>query len=386
MLTHEKLVQLYRDCQSEKVLSIYLDGEANDPAQRKVWRRRLEQHIADAGRHLENASSEERAGFHGALGLLRGELEWFDAFLPGKGWVGFATSERVLYAETVSAPMPDLVRWEQGIRVAPYVRGLKQIRSVVVVLADRRRARVFEYRDGVVSELPGVLADTDVGDLTDIGVGKRGATHSGVRGQTGTDAAQRYLDAGSERMLKRLMENLEERVGEDGFLVVGGTPETVSALGQHASAGMAKRLLERPSLHVDMSAAEVRTAAEVCASALTQRGQEGLVTEVLDLARSGGRGCLGIEATERALKEGRVDTLLLTRSFIREVPDFADHCVGAAFDQHADVEELSGSPAERWDHDAGGIGARLRFVLPEQVSESRQYGWGRHRAGAAEEV
>lgn len=385
MLTREALIQLYRDHQSEMVLSIYIDGEANDPAQRNVWRRRLEQQLGEAERELAKAPADERSGFQEGAERLRGELGRFDAFIPSRGWVGFATADGVIYAEAVAAPMPDLVRWERGLRVAPYIRGLKQTRPVIVVLVDRRRARVFEYRQGAVSELPGVLADTDVGDLTDLGVGKRGGTHSGVRGQTGTDAAQRYLHAGFDRMLKALMTQLDERVGPEGFLVVGGTPESVTALAQLAPPHLADRLLERPSLHVDMSAADVREAAEACASELTQRGQENLVSEVLDQARSGGRGCLGIEATERALREGRVDTLLLTRSFIRERPDFADHCVGAAFDQQADLEELSGTAAEALDQHGGGVGARLRFVLPgnddAQVPE-----WGRRREGAAEEL
>ncbi len=383
MLTHEKLVRLYRDNQSTQVLSVYLDGQATDPAQRSVWRRRLDQEISEAERGLEALSPEDRAGFGGAVELLRGELDDFDAFLPGKGWVGFATPDRVLYAEPVAATVPDLVRWERGLRVAPYVRGLKQARTVLVVLTDRRRARIFEYRDGVVSELPGVVADTDVGDLTDVGVGKRGATHSGVRGQTGSDAAQRFLDAGSERMIKSLMDDLEGRLAGDGFLILGGTPETISAMAQHASSYRASRLLEQPSLHLDMTSAQVREAARAGASTLTRRIQGALVEEVVDQARSGGRGCLGREASERALMEGRVDTLLLTRDFILGQPDFADHCVGAAFDQQADVQELSGEPAETLDREAGGIGARLRFVLKQQPEEGRANG-GRSRARAGE--
>jgi hypothetical protein len=383
MLTHEELVRLYRDNQSTQVLSVYLDAQATDPAQRSVWRKRLDQELSEAERGLEQLPPEDREGFGGAVGLLRGELKGFDAFLPGKGWVGFATPDRVLYAETVAVPMPDLVRWERGLRVAPYVRGLKQARTVVVVLIDRRRARLFEYRDGVVSELPGVVADTDVGDLTDVGVGKRGATHSGVRGQTGSDAAQRFLDAGSERMIKGLMETLETRLAGDGFLVLGGTPETISAMTQHASSYRTGRLLEQPSLHLDMSAAQVRDAAEAAASTLTRRLQGELVEDVVDQAHARGRGCLGREASEKALLEGRVDTLLLTRRFILGQPDFADHCVGAALDQQADVQELSGEPADTLDREGGGIGARLRFVLKEQQSDVRPYE-GRSRSPVGE--
>lgn len=376
MLTHDALVRLYRENQPQQVLSIYLDAVATDPAQRSAWRTRLDQHVALAEKQPGDNPAEGMEGFSEALGLLRRELEAFDAFLPGKGWVGFATADRVLYAEAVSVPMPDLVCWERGIRVAPYVRGLKQGRPVVVALADRRRARVFEYRGGVASELEGALADTDVGDLTDVGVGKRSGTHSGVRGQTGSDAAQRFLDNEADRLVKQLARRLEAQMSSDGFLVLGGAPQTVSDLKQSLSAGLSRRVLEQPSLHLDMTVAQVRAAAEASASSLTQSNQTPMVAEVLDLARAGGRGCLGRVQTERALREGSVDTLLLTRTFIRQEPDFADHCVGAAFDQDAGVEELSGEPAQRMDQECGGIGARLRFVTQDPPSDSRTEGAG----------
>ena len=65
----------------------------------------------------------------------------------------------------------------------------------------------------------------------------------------------------------------------------------------------------------------------------TRWSENDLVGQVLDLAHSGGRGCLGAEATEKALRESRVDTLLLSRSYISENPDHADRCVGTAFNQ-----------------------------------------------------
>jgi hypothetical protein len=366
MMTHDKLVEFYRKLRDDKVLSIYLDAQASDPAQRNVWRRRLDQQVDRVEKRLGEVAADEKAAFHDALALLRKELGRFDGFVTGKGWVGFATPAEVLYSESVPVPMPDLVAWEHGLRVAPYVRGLKQGRAVVIVLADRRHARVFEYRRGEVSELPGVLADKDVGDLSDMGVAKRGATHTGVRGQTGTDAAQRFLAAGSERMLKGLAENLVEHVNGHGLLILGGPQETVAAILQMIPPWMAERTLEYPSLHVDMTLAEVKDAAEECASVLTNQLQEGMVTQVLDMAHSGGRGCLGAEATERALLEGRVDTLLLSRTYIRENPDHADHCVGTAFNQGANVEELSGAAADKLNAEGAGIGARLRFVLKEE--------------------
>lgn len=363
MLTRAELVELYGELRDRKVLSVYLDGEGHDPAERKVWRKELEHRISEARERLEEEAPDEIEEFERALGHLTSELDAFEAFVPGRGWVGFATPEGVRYVETVPVPMPFLVRWEDGIRVAPYVRGLKQSRVVVLALADSQRARIFAYRDGELEEREDLRADTFLGDLSDVNISKRASKSSGVRGKTGTDAAQRLLEVGSRRMRAHLVERLTEIAGDEGFVVVGGTPEAVSSVAGGLPGSLEARILERPSLHLEMSEAEVREAAEAAASTLSRQHQSQLLGEVVDLARSDGKGCLGREETEKALLERRVDTLLIARSFREQNPDFADHCVGAAFEQQAEVEELSAEEAQRLQVEGEGIGARLRFTI-----------------------
>lgn len=373
MLTREKLNELYRELREEMVLSIYLDGEGNDPADRKVWRRKLEHEIDAVRARVEEEPAEERERFQEALSRLMERIDDFEAFVPGKGWVGFATPDQVWYTETVPVPMPTLVRWERGIRVAPYVRGLKQARPVAVVLLDSRRARIFRYQDGELEEPEDFRADTYLGDLSDMNISKRASTHSGTRGKTGTDAAQRFLEVGSERMLKKIVGVLSEMVGDGGLLVIGGTPEMVSKAAQSVPKKMSGRVSERPSMHVEMSLAEVRDAVEEAATELSRSLQGDLVDEVVDAALSNGRGCLGPEETERALRESRVDTLLLGRGFIEVRPDFADRCVGTAFEQHADVEEVAGDAEDVLAEKGGGIGARLRYrIRPGDQEEAEE--------------
>lgn len=364
MLTRERLVELYRELQTQKVLSVYLDAEAHDPAKRSIWRKRFEHEVARARDSLNGGSGDDIDQFDDALDQVKGALASFDAFLPDRGWVGFATPGRIWNAESVPASMPDLVRWERGIRVAPYVRALKQDRDVITVLVDSRRSRLFRYRAGQLEEAADLRADTFLGDLSDMGVSKGAATHTGVRGSTATDAAQRYLEVGSERMMKQVVERAVAMAGERGFLVVGGSAEAQASLVSLLPKTVRSRVLEVDSLHLEMSAPEVKAAAEAAGSVLTRRLQDELLTEVVNLARSGGRGCLGPEETVRALQERRVDTLLLSRTLIRGNPDLADQCVGTAFEQQADVEELSDHGAERLDSEGEGIAARLRYALP----------------------
>lgn len=363
MLTRAELVELYRELQDETVLSVYLDADQHDPAQRTMWRRRLEGLLSECKRQI---GDDGRGTFEEAWARLDEKLRDHDAFLPGKGWVGFATADRLWYAEEVPVPMPDLVRWEPGIRVAPYVRGLKQERSVVVVLADSQRARVFEYRDGAVDEFSDLRADTFLGDLSDVGQRKRSAHRTGLRGETATDQAQRILEVSTERMIKELLQLLAERVGDEGFLVLGGTPETVKRMAEAVPRSLVSRTVERPSLHVEMSPPQVREAVEAAASELTERRQTELLEEVVDQARAGGRACLGREETEKALQEMRVDTLLLSRRFIADQPDLADRCVGTAFAQGAEVEELGEAVGAHLDEEGEGIAARLRFTVRKE--------------------
>lgn len=374
MLNRDKLNDLYRKLRHEKVLSLYLDGRAKDFSERNVWRRRMDQQLQEARTQAEVDGNDGTQAFDKARERLIKSVDAPDDYLPDQGWVGFATAEEVWYAEAVRAPMPDLARWEDGIRVAPYVRALKQDRSVVVVLVDRKRARVFLYRNGRIEEPENLLADLHVGDLTDINIAKRPTNVTGVRGKTGTDAARDTQQEQTERFIRTLMERVGGLVGRDGFLVLGGTPETVAALRHHAPDSLEDRTLVDSSMHLDLSKSQVRDAAEKAASQLTQRKQETLLDEVIEQTNAGGRGALGSEVVEKALREGRVDTLLLSRAFIGENPDYADHLVGAAFEQQGEVEELSMEGGERLDLEGHGVGARLRYRIAEPEATTERGG------------
>lgn len=361
MLNREQLVDLYRTHRDQNVLSVYVDGQGHDPAERRAWAIVLEQGFSKERARLEAEAPGEVEAFDRARAKVEAQLARYGAFLPARGWAAFATAEELAYAEELPVPMPHLVRWERGLRAAPYVRALKQDRMVAVALVDSRKARVFSYRNGVLTERADLVADADLGDLSDVNQSKRAATATGTRGETATDAAQRALEVSAARMRSRLAGQVEELAGPGGFVVLGGTPEAESALAQELN-HLGDRVIVRGALHLGMTEAEVRDVVEAAASELTDAQQGELLGTVFDLARSGGKGALGIVACEDALRGGRVDTLLITRAFREAHPDRADHCVGTAFEQGAQVEELSGAHARRLNDEAEGLAARLRYI------------------------
>jgi len=361
MLTRDQLAELYHGLLQKKVLTVYVDGVGKDPAQRRVWRRRLEQELEREEHRLQRTDPQQLDDFKAAEARVLKELNGYQASLPAKSWVAFATADALPYAENLPVQVQTLARWEMGPRVAPYIRGLKQLRPMAIALVDSRRGRIFLYKEGQVQEVEDLRADTFLGDLLDPAAPQRTGRYSGSRGETATDAAQRYLEEGTARMLRRVREVCMDLAKPDGFLLIGGDQEALAALRSLLPKGMDTRVLENASLYVEMPIPEVKAAAAEGASALSKLRQITLLNQITEQAYSGGNGSLGAEETVRALREGRVDILALSRGFVEANPDLADQCVAEAFEQGAEVRVFSGDPAERLDQEGGGVGARLRY-------------------------
>lgn len=359
MLAPNQLVDLYRSHRSDNVLSVYLDTDQHDFAERGKWRIALKNRLSE-----ERAKASDPTAFDEAYAQL---AEWLEpdgnGFLTGRGWVGFATPERCIYAEALPVPMPDLVRWEPGLRVAPYARALKQARPVVSVLIDSRHAAVRRYEMGALSDGEKLHADTYIGDLTDVNISKRAHGHSGVRGKTGTDAAQRLLEVERDRLVARVAEEVTAEAGLHGIVVVGGAERAADALRKELDGLGENRLRVESSLNFDMSDAELRDAVERIASEMSARDQQRILERAIDDARSEGDACLGEEETERALIEKRVGTLLVSDRMRQERPDRTDHLEGAAFEQGASVVEMSREAGALLDREAEGVGALLRYRI-----------------------
>jgi len=362
MLNHEEVLRLHHDLAEQRVLSVYLNAEESDPAERRAWRIRLNGMLKELQAGLTGAPPEEREAARSAVELLERELGRFPGLLPERGWVGVATAERIWYAGASPAPMPDLVRWEEGVHVAPCVRALKQSRPVTVVVADQRHARRLGYLHGEMKEERVLWADSVIADSASAGSSARAATHSGMRGEPRADAARRIGEVATQRMLREVLDALSGPMEGGHLLVLAGNAETTAALLQALPERVRERTIDVPGVPVDASPARLKEAVEAAASILSIRLQRALVDEVIDVTRSAGRACLGLERTERALRQGAVDTLVLSRAFARSEPDLAERLVDLTLDHRAAVEEIADAAADELDRE-GGIGARLRYAV-----------------------
>ncbi len=355
MLTRGALADLVRSHQDDWVLSVYIGKDGSDPGTRGAWRLRLEAALEAVAGELDPANAEGAASFRGARERIDAAVAGFGRVLPHEGWAAFATDTELVHFEGLPFAPTDLVRWNEGIYTAPYVRALKGRRPVILVLMDGWHARLFRYLEGALSPVLELGADRSAIDASDVGMSKRPATTTGVRGLTRTDYAQRMLDEESKRLRKQSVEAIVDMAGDGGGVVIGGTAKAVAA----AKADLEQKLdvVEVSELSFASTEAQIAEAAATAASELTRARQDRL----LRICAESNRGSVGWEPTYKALESGAVDTLLVARPLIESSPDEAERIVRMALAQGAEIEELGDDVGTRLWTDADGVAARLRF-------------------------
>ena len=360
MLTYAQLMTFYRSLRDKRVLSVYIGDSVANPAEQRAWRVSLDGALKDLRTWLSDASHEEREAFERDVRLLDGELAAFTGSTGTPGWVAFIASNKVVAAHPLPVPVPTIAVWSTGPCLAPYMRALKQTRPVIVALADARKAELYRYRLGKLNHIETVRAHHVVEPPAHMGASPRQGFHAGTRGTTGHDAAQRSLLEGRDRMLAETSRRIGELVGDDGWILIGGTRRVVTRLTRNLAPIAPRRVLELATLDIHSTEAQIAEASAAGASALRDAFDDERLTEIAERAGANGLGVLGPAETRMALEQSSVRELYVTRHYLEEHAAEAEDAVRSALDQDATVEEVSGNVAERLDRD-GGMAAGLRF-------------------------
>ncbi|MGQ0640902.1 MAG: baeRF10 domain-containing protein [Gemmatimonadaceae bacterium] len=362
MLTYQELVALAQSLRDQRVLSVYLDGSVADPKDKHVWRLELDHQLKSIRQNIHGTSHSERELFEDCVRHLDKLLADFHGALGAPGWAGFITGDSAPCAELLPVPMPTLASWRKGVRIAPYVRALKQNRPVIVLVADTRDATMYKYVHGTLEHIADAHARVVTDEPTHMSNAPRPGFHPGVRGTPGKDESQREVVVASKRMIADVAERAVKAAGNDGWILAGGIPEVAS----HVVGAIAERASDRvrqlASLDIHASEAQIATAAQKGASALRDDFDAQRIAAMIDREQATGLAAFGHAAAERALQQKRVRELYITHRFLEEHTRHAEDAVRDALDQGATVEEVERGAAERLDKH-GGIAARLRYRL-----------------------
>jgi hypothetical protein len=362
MMNFPQLVALAHSLREARVLTVYLDGTATDPAQQRSWRVQLDQSLDNLRTWLSGSDKSEREAFEQCVRVLEKELEAFKENVPMPGWAAFIAADRVHEAALLPVVMPTQAVWSTGPSVAPYMRALKEVRPVVLVHADSTKADVHRYYLGKLEHVTTLRAYHAVMKPSHMGDAPRVGFHGGTRGDTGHDEAQRSLLAGTKRMLSDAAERALRIAGADGWMVTGGIPQVSRHLAAMLAPHAPGRVLRNDSLDIHASRADIAVAARIAASTLRNAMDSARVAEIFESSNATGLGALGPAAITETLDQRRVRELYLTHHYLENHAAEAEAAVRSAIDQGALVEEVSGAAAEQLDAH-GGIAARLRYRL-----------------------
>lgn len=368
MLTYPDLMRLERALRGRTVLSVYVNGEATDPAERSRWRIDLRHSFDDIESWLQESPHAEREAFAECRSMALEALEQFPGGVGAPGWAGFVTVDGVHLTSRVPAPVPTMAAWSTGPCLSPYLRAIKEARPVVVAVVDARTARLFRYAERQVELVESLRAHVTVEPPAHMGRPSRTDFHTGTRGSTGTDEVQRELLAATNQMLTEAARRIAVLAGADGWIMIGGIVTVAKAALEQLTPQLRERAILATSLDVHATPAEVAARAREAASGLRNAYDLQRVDQAITAShRDGGHGVLGVVDTLRALEESRVEELYVTLTYILNHAADAEAAIRLAFTHGALVEHVSGEAAERLDR-TGGIGGRLRYALPSAAS------------------
>jgi hypothetical protein len=342
------------------VLSVYIDGSAADPAEQRSWRIQLD-HSLDKIRHsLDRTLPGEEDRLEKCLGLLSSALAGLDPSIGAPGWAAFVTSDRMHESAALSSGTPTLAKWRTGAYLAPYFRALKDNRQAVVIVADATEATIYVNRAGMLERKDKIHAHHPVDPPQHMGTPPLPGFHTGTRGPTGHDMAQRALLKGRDRMLADTAARVAELADGDPWIVLGGIKKVTSQLEGELASIAPHRVITVASLDVHASESAIVVAARAGAAELRDAADAKRISEIAGAAAAHGLGAVGAAATKYALEQACVRDLYVTDRYLGRYERDAEDAVRAALDQDAVVEEVSGKAAELLDAE-GGIAAGLRF-------------------------
>jgi hypothetical protein len=365
MLTREHLVSLHRSLQGERLLSIYLDRSNDDPATRMAWRLELDRALKELRVRLSASSRAERGDVEQCISLLdRALAENTESRTPG--WVAFITPRRVVESHDLHVAVPTLAVWDSGLCLGPYIRALKELRPVIIAVADARKVVLHRYSLGALEHVATLRAQRTVGPHDHMSAPAPTGFHPGTRGRTGRDMAQHALNSGRDRMLTDAAGRITELAGAESWILLGGIARVAAQLAKRLP--HSERRVLRATLDVHATAAEIAAAARGAASRLRNDSDAQGLIDIDEAGRTAGMGVLGPDAVRAALELASVSELYFTHQYLLSRPADAEELIRGAVAQNASIEDVTGDPAVFLDA-RGGVAARLRWRAPQTGAE-----------------
>ncbi len=283
------------------VLSLYLDTDLNRQPkdQCKLFLRERLREVADKGLHKDAQK---------VIQFFDYEYNW-----QGRAAAVFSCQERGFWrAYSLAVPTRNLVFVAETPYVKPLTDLLDEYGQYGVVLVDQEGARLFAVQLGEIQEASGIYGQ----------VVKR---HK--QGGWSQKAYQKRVDMQVLHNVKMTVEATTEFCKGQGCkaLILAGTGGTVAQFRDLLPKKLQKLVVGTISADMNTSSDAVLERSMAVWLAAKHKEEDALVEQAITAATKGGAGVIGLADTMYAIRQGRVQTLLLEQGY--ETPGaLCDHC------------------------------------------------------------
>jgi hypothetical protein len=355
------LTQLQRSLSEHLVLSVYFTARSDNPSQRNNWRAKLKSELRKLDKSMTAVSATERHAFDAA----RMAFDALDipALSQADGVACFVTADGVQRVERLPFRVDTIVAWGKGVALAPFVRALKAGHPVVVAVADGQSARLYLFRGNRLDALGDLQVEPHLRQPTHMSTRVSPKFHPGTHGVAGQDESQREWAAATERLSRRLADQIAHHAGDTAWVILGGRADVLHQVQAALPKAVRERTGESPDITVQSPHHELENAAREGASALRNAADARALQHLADGGDERHGAALGENAARRALDSAAVARLYLSPRFVADHADRAETAVRAALEQGAEIETVAGAAGATLDS-MGGIAARLRYSIP----------------------
>ncbi len=278
--------------QSQPVLSVYLNidpAEGNADAYRRQLRTMLKN--VDLPQDIE-----------AIMRYFEHEFNWC-----GRSVAAFSCAPQGFFkAYSLAVPIRSRVRVGEQPFVKPLADLLDSYGGYGVILVDKQGARVFSFHLGELSEQDGVLGEA-------VRHTKRGGGSQAPGRRGGVAGLTDYTDEVTDRNMKEAVEFATKFFSENNVrrVVIGGTDDNVALFRSQMPKAWQSLVVGSFPSGMTASHTEVLERAMQIGQQAERERQVRQVEAIVTSAAKGRGGVVGIENTLNALREGRVQSLVI---------------------------------------------------------------------------
>lgn len=352
------------DTETDNVLSLYLrvdnsiqENQSPKPAWR-IW-------VKNALRDLENDLSDTPQ-YEAWRQILPRVTSYFETYQPAtKGLAMFIGPESEQILELPVAPDQNEAGFGEP-RLTPLMWLIDEYEHYLIALVDREEAHILSAYLGAASREETVTTDRFAFEFREKTLMPRPPQPIAEDGYATAGSQRDAFDDKIDDWIASFHRDVADRIrrmyenDQASRIILGGTQKAAHGVREFLHDKVAAAVVDVLPIPLAASDHEVMAKALPAALAYERKHEHQLVQSVIDMAKAGGRGALGLEAVDKASTMRQIETLIVPWPLSE--PLVYENLAVDVIRSGGQVELVAGEAAALLNQN-GGIAARLYYAI-----------------------